>query len=413
MPLLRDEDLHHYVGADAESVLPASSNQLCPSMKFPVFISLILLLLSISMPSSHANSPIPTQKAGIEKTLFGTFPDGRTADLFTLKNAAGMTVQITNYGGYIVSCTAPNKAGKQEEVTLGMTTFAEYLKGTPNFGPIVGRYGNRIAKGKFTLDGQEYTLATNNRKNHIHGGPKGFDKQLWTAKTVDGNEPAVVLTYLSKDGEEGYPGNLSVDVKYTLQKDNALRIDYHATTDKATVINLTNHAYFNLSGMKDDILNNEVMIRASNYLPTNDEQIPTGELKPVAGTVFDFNKPTVVGAHINDTTDVQIRYGSGYDHCFVFTDTSSALKLGATVYEPTSGRFMEMYTTEPAVQLYTGNHLSNTLVGKNGVQFRRRFGLCLETQHFPDSPNHPNFPSTVLRPGKAYQTTTIYKFSVK
>ena len=362
---------------------------------------------------SDANQSVSAPKAGISKTLFGTFPDGREADLFTLRNAAGMMAKITNYGGYIVTLTAPDKAGKQEDVTLGMPSFSDYAKGTPSLGPIIGRYGNRIGKATFTLDGQTYTLAPNNNGNHIHGGPTGFDKRLWKATPIDGKEPALILTYLSKDGEEGYPGNLSVEVRYTLQKDNALRIDYKATTDKATVLNLTNHAYFNLSGLKHDVLNNELMIKADKFLLTDEKQIPTGELHPVAGTPFDFTKPATVGARIDDTSDAQIQYGKGYDHCWVFTDKSKSLKLGATVYEPTSGRFMEMYTTEPAVQLYTANNLNGKLIGNGSIPLTRRFGLCLETQHFPDSPNHPDFPSTVLRPGDTFKSTTVYKFSVK
>lgn len=374
-------------------------------------IALFMLLGSFSLLMASVK-PI-TPKPGIRKEVFGAMPDGREAYLFTLRNAAGMEVQITNYGGYLVSCTAPGRQGKWENVTLGVPTFADYLKGTPAFGPIIGRYGNRIAGGKLSLDGREYALPTNGSGNHMHGGKVGFDKKLWNAAPVDGPEPALRLTYTSPDGEEGYPGTLAVTVTYTLQKDNALRIDYTATTDKPTVVNLTNHAYFNLSGMKRDILNHELMINADRFLPTNQAQIPTGELKPVAGTPFDFTRPTPVGTRINDTTDTQIRYGFGYDHCWVFADTSNALKLGATVYEPESGRLMEMYTTEPGVQLYTGNHLNGKLRGREGVAFTRRFGLCLETQHFPDSPNHPHFPSTTLRPGQTYRTTTVYKFSVR
>jgi aldose 1-epimerase len=371
-----------------------------------LFLSSILLF-RFTYPQSGK------RKAGITKEVFGAFPDGREAQLFTLRNAAGMEVKISNYGGYIVSWTAPDKSGKQENITLGVPTFADYLKGTPAFGPVIGRYGNRIAKGKLVLDGKEYTLPTNGSGNHMHGGKVGFDKKLWKAAPINGNEPALKLHYTSPDGEEGYPGTLAVEVVYTLQKDNALRIDYKATTDKVTVVNLTNHTYFNLSGMKRDILNHELMIKGDKYLPTDPKQIPTGELRPVAGTAFDFTKPTAVGARINDTTDTQIRYGNGYDHCWVFSDTSKELKLGATVYEPGSGRFLEMYTTEPGVQIYTANHLNGTLKGKEGVPYTRRFGLCLETQHFPDSPNHPNFPTTTLRPGETYQSTTVYKFSVR
>lgn len=352
-------------------------------------------------------------RTGIEKTVFGLMPDGREAHLFTLRNATGMAVEITNYGGYIVSCTAPDKRGNQENVVLGLPTLADYLKRPSSLGPIIGRYANRIANGKFTLDGKDYVLATNTSGNHIHGGRVGFDKKLWTATPVDGAEPALKLHYTSPDGEENYPGTLSVDVVYTLQKDNALRIDYRATTDKATVINLTNHTYFNLSGMKRDVLNQELMMKADKFLPTDKTQIPTGELRSVTGTAFDFTKFTAVGTRISDTTDTQIRYGSGYDHCWVFTDTSTKLKLGATVYEPVSGRLLEMYTTEPAVQLYTANHLNGTFRSKDGIAYTRRFGLCLETQHFPDSPNHPNFPTTTLRPGETFRSTTVYKFSAR
>ncbi|NID08939.1 aldose epimerase family protein [Fibrivirga algicola] len=352
-------------------------------------------------------------KAGIVKSVFGQLPDGREVNLFTLRNAKGMEVAITNYGGYLVSLTAPDKQGKAENVLLGLGTLADYLKGNPNLGPIIGRYGNRIAQGKFTLDGTDYKLFTNQAGIHIHGGRVGFDKKLWTATPIDGAEPALKLQYTSPDGEESYPGTLNVEVTYTLQKDNALRIDYKATTDKATVVNLTNHAYFNLSGMKTDVMNNVVQLKADKYLPTDRTQIPTGEIKPVAGTPFDFTRPIPISAHINDTTDTQIRYGRGYDHCWVFTDQSTKLKLGATVYEPTSGRLMEVYTTEPGVQLYTANHLNGLVKSPQGIPYTRRFALCLETQHFPDSPNHPNFPTTTLRPGATYLSSTVYKFKVR
>lgn len=352
-------------------------------------------------------------KAGIEQTTYGQLPDGRDIHLFTLRNKAGMEVQITNYGGYIVSLMAPDRAGKHEPMTLGVPTCADYLKGTPSFGPIIGRFGNRIANAKFSLDGKEYTLAANTIGNHIHGGRVGFDKKLWAATPVKGDEPALKLQYTSPDGEEGYPGTLAVEVTYTLQKDNALRIDYQATTDKSTVLNLTNHAYFNLSSMKRDVMNHELMLKADHYLPTNAAQIPTGEIRPVAGTPFDFTKLTTIGTRINDTTDTQIKYGHGYDHCWVFPDGSKKLKLGAVVYEPVSGRVMEMYTTEPGVQLYTANHLSGKIRGKEGIAYPRRFGLCLETQHFPDSPNQPAFPTTTLKPGETYRSTTMYKFSVR
>lgn len=370
-------------------------------------VSLLLFVSSLLLYSFLA------PKAGIVKSVFGQMPDGREVGLFTLRNAKGMEVQLTNYGGYIVSCKTPDKQGKTANVVLGLGTLAEYLKGTPNLGPIIGRYGNRIAKGKFTLDGTDYTLFTNRAGIHLHGGQVGFDRKLWTATPGDGAEPSLKLHYTSPDGEENYPGTLEVDVTYTLQKDNALRIDYKATTDKPTVLNLTNHAYFNLSGQQTDVLNNEVMLNADKVLVTDRTQVPTGELRAVAGTPFDFTKPMPISAHINDTTDVQIRYGRGYDHCWVFTDQSAKLKLGATVYEPTTGRLMEVYTTEPGVQMYTANHLNGMYRSPEGVAYTRRFGLCLETQHFPDSPNHTNFPTTTLRPGATYLSTTVYKFKVR
>ena len=347
----------------------------------------------------------------IEKTAFGKLPDGQEADLYTLKNTAGMEVKITNYGGIIVSWTAPDKNDKFEDITLGCDSLSDYVKGVPFFGALVGRYGNRIAKGKFTLDGAEYTLPINNGPNALHGGLKGFDKHIWVATPTDGEEPSLKLNYTSKDGEEGYPGTLSVEVVYTLQKDNALKIDYKATTDKATVVNLTNHAYFNLNGASD-ILDHEVTLNADKFLPVDATLIPTGELKSVTGTPFDFTTSHKIGERIDDSTDAQIKFGGGYDHCWVFTDSTKNLKLVATVHEPTSGRLMEVLTTEPAIQFYTGNFL-NGVAGKKGIVYGRRSGFCLETQHYPDSPNKPSFPSTVLRPNETYQTTTVYRFSVK
>jgi aldose 1-epimerase len=371
-----------------------------------------IMMNSCATKQSTENTNLEVNK--IEKTAFGTLPDGKTADLFTLKNAKGMEVKISNYGGTIVSWTAPDKNGNYADITLGCDSLSGYQKGVPYFGALIGRYGNRIANGKFALDGKTYTLAQNNGVNSLHGGIKGFDKVLWTATLVEGEEPQLKLSYLSKDGEEGYPGNLTTEVIYTLQKDNSLKIDYKATTDKATVVNLTNHAYFNLSGdMNKEIIDHEVSIAGDRFLPVDETLIPTGELKPVAGTVFDFTKSTKIGAGINDAKDQQIKYGKGYDHCWIFADSSKTLKNAATVYEPTSGRVMEVFTTEPAIQFYTGNFLDGTIKGKGGVIYKHRSGLCLETQHYPDSPNQSKFPSTVLKPNETYETTTVYKFSVK
>jgi aldose 1-epimerase len=379
-------------------------------------LSLALLtgLLTMTSCSSKKENTADEQKPGIEKTMYGQLPDGQTADLFTLQNAAGMTAKITNYGGILVALTAPDKEGKFEDVTLGLDSLSSYVKNNPFFGALVGRYGNRIAKGKFTLDDKPYDLFINNMGNHLHGGKVGFDKVLWTATPVDGDEPALKLTYTSKDGEEGYPGNLSVTVTYTLQKDNALKIDYEATTDKPTVVNLTNHTYFNLTGdIKRDILDYVVTINADKFIPVDETLIPTGKLQPVAGTPFDFTKPTVVGARINDSTDTQIKYGGGYDHAWVLNGEAGSLKKAATVYEPTSGRVMDVSTMEPAVQFYTGNFLNGKVVGREGFPYKKRYALCLETEHYPDSPNQPSFPTTTLRPGETYKTTTIYQFSTK
>ncbi len=350
----------------------------------------------------------------IEKVVFGTLPDGRIADLYTLKNANGMAVKITNFGGIITYWTAPDKNGKYKNITLACDSLSTYVRGVSFFGALVGRYGNRIAKGKFSLDGKNYNLFLSNAPNTLHGGKQGFDQKLWAATAINGEEPQLKLSYVSPDGEEGYPGKLSVEVIYTLQKDNALKIDYQAVTDKATVVNLTNHAYFNLTGdINKDILGHELTLNADKYLPVNATLIPTGELQSVAGTPFDFTKSFKIGERINDKTDTQIKYGNGYDHCWVFTDTTKNLKNVASVYEPTSGRLMEVLTTEPAVQFYTGNFLNGSIITKGGIGAKFRTGFCLESQHYPDSPNQPKFPTTVLHPNETYRTTTVYRFSVK
>ncbi len=377
-------------------------------------LSLALLTGCLAMTSCQSNKSTTDQKPGIDKGAYGQLPDGREADLYTLRNAGGMTVGITNYGGIVVSLTAPDKAGTFEDVTLGFDSLNHYVQGNPFFGALVGRYGNRIAKGKFTLDGKTYTLVTNNMGNHLHGGKVGFDKVLWTATPMPGDEPALKLAYTAKDGEEGYPGNLDVNVTYTLQKDNTLRIDYQATTDKPTVVNLTNHTYFNLTGgAKRDVLDHVLTLNANRFLAVDKTLIPTGELKPVRGTPFDFTKATRIGDRIDDSTDMQIKYGIGYDHAWVLTGASNGLRLAATVYEPTSGRVMEVRTTEPAVQFYTGNFLNGSVTGREGFPYKKRYALCLETEHYPDSPNQAAFPTTVLRPGQTYKTTTSYQFSVR
>jgi aldose 1-epimerase len=353
-------------------------------------------------------------KYGIEKSTFGNLPDGRVVSLFTMHNARGMEVKIMDYGGTIVSWTAPDRMGKYADITLGCDSLAVYLRGVPYFGAIIGRYGNRIAQGKFQIDDIEYTLAINNIGNHLHGGIKGFDKVLWTATPISGDEPALKLTYMSKDGEEGYPGNLQVEVVYTLQKDNALIIDYTATSDKKTFINLTNHTYFNLAGAGNgDILGHELVLNAATFLPVDSTLIPLKTSKAVVGTVFDFTNSTKIGSRIGDKSDQQIKFGGGYDHCWVLADSSKNMKSAAVLTEPISGRVMEVLTTEPAIQFYTGNFLDGTIIGKKGHPYSFRSGLCLETEHFPNSPNRPDFPTTMLHPGATYRTTTIYRFSVK
>ena len=382
------------------------------------FLTIITLLFMACNQNSESTkmketTPSVAKSLDIEKTAFGMLKTGEAIELYTLKNAAGMTVSIMTYGGAIVKWTAPDRDGKYEDIILGCDDLAGYEKGTPYFGAIVGRFGNRIAKGKFSLEGKNYKLAVNNIGNHLHGGIKGFDKVVWAATAINSEEPALKLTYLSKDGEEGYSGNLNVEVVYTLQKDNSVKMDYTATTDKTTHCNLTNHTYFNLTGNANKtILDHELTLNADRFLPVDKTLIPTGELKPVANTVFDFTKSMKIGARINDSSDIQIKYGGGYDHAWILSpSTEGGVRLAATVNEPTSGRKMEVFTTEPAIQFYTGNFLDGTIVGKNNVIYNRRTGLCLETEHYPDAPNQPKFPSTVLKAGETYRTTTVYKFS--
>lgn len=347
----------------------------------------------------------------IKKRPFGMV-DGKPVDLFVLENSNHLEMKVTNYGGIVVSLVVPDRDGNMDDIVLGYNQLEAYVKHNPYFGAIIGRYGNRIGNAQFTLEGQKYTLAKNEGENNLHGGIKGFDKVVWDAKPVmDDDYVGLILKYLSKDGEEGFPGNLDVTVKYILNNDNEFRIDYRATTDKTTIVNLTNHSYFNLTGEgSGDILGHEVVINAERFTPVDETLIPTGELAPVEGTPMDFRIPTAIGARI-DADYEQLKIGKGYDHNFVLNkDQEGAMTLAATAYEPASGRFMEVFTTEPGMQFYTGNFL-NGMIGKSGKPYNFRNAFCFETQHFPDSPNKPEFPSVVLRPGEEYKTTTIYKFS--
>lgn len=347
----------------------------------------------------------------ITREPFGTLPDGRAVEQFTLRNANGIEIKAIGFGGIITSLRVPDRSGKLDDVVLGFDRLEPYLKNDPFFGAIIGRYGNRIAEGSFTLDGKTYTLAKNNGPNHLHGGVKGFDKVLWEVEP-DAGRNALVFTRTSPDGEEGYPGNLRVRVTYTLTDANALTVDYVATTDKPTPVNLTQHSYFNLAGhAAGDILGHELTLNADRYTPVDDTLIPTGELAPVEGTPFDFRQPTAIGARI-DAGHPQLNAAKGYDHNWVLNRAGDGLQVAARVHEPKSGRTLEVATMEPGIQFYSGNFLDGTLTGKGGAVYRHRTGFCLETQHFPDSPNQPNFPSTILRPGEEYRTRTVFTFGV-
>jgi aldose 1-epimerase len=351
-------------------------------------------------------------KATIEAGLFGKTPDGVEVHVFTLTNSKGVEARIINYGGIVLSLKVPDRAGKMGDVVLGYETLDGYLENSPYFGCLVGRFGNRIAKGRFTLNGKTYTLVTNNGPNALHGGIKGFNKVVWAATTkMTSSGPALGLNYVSKDGEEGYPGMLSVTAVYTLTEDNALVLEYTAVSDKDTVVNLTHHSYFNLA-CRGDVLGHIVTIDADVFTPVNEALIPTGELRPLAGTPLDFRAPVTIGARIN-TDDEQLKFGNGYDHNWVLNKPLHQLGVAAKVVEPTTGRVMEVLTTEPATQFYTGNFLDGTITGKGGWVYQPRNGFCFEPQHFPDSPNHPTFPSTVVKPGKTYTNTIIYRFSVE
>jgi aldose 1-epimerase len=354
----------------------------------------------------------------VKKEPFGKTPDGKSVDIYTLTSAKGLQARITNYGAIVVSLLVPDRSGRKADVVLGYKTLDEYIKDTPYFGAIVGRYGNRIAGGKFKLDGKEYKLATNNEPGGIpcalHGGLKGFDKQVWDAEPAKKEGAAgLKLHYLSKDGEEGYPGNLDATVWYWLTDAGELKIDYRVTADKATPVNLTNHSYFNLKGEGNgDILDHTMMIAAGRFTPVNKGLIPTGELRPVKGTPFDFTSPHAIGERVG-AADEQIKFGGGYDHDWALDNQTGKLALAARVQEPTTGRVMEVLTTEPSIQFYCGNFLDGHNIGKSGKPYNFRNGFCLETQHFPDSPNQERFPSTILRPGKVYESSTVYRFSTQ
>jgi aldose 1-epimerase len=360
-------------------------------------------------PQAKRGDKVP---ASITKKPFGQTADGQDVDLYVLANASGTQAKVITYGGIVTELHVPDRDGKLGDVVLGFDDLKGYLAGHPYFGCLVGRVANRIAKGRFTLDGKEYKVATNNGPNALHGGLKGYDKVVWKAgkAAADDGKASLELSYPSKDGEEGYPGNLSCTVTYTLTDDNELRIDYRATTDRPTPVNLTNHSYFNLAGpASGDILGHEIMLAADRYTPVDDMLIPTGEIKPVRGTPLDFTKPEKIGARIDRLKGDP----GGYDHNFVINGGGGKLALAARVHEPKTGRVMEVHTTEPGVQFYTGNFLDGTVKGKGGVVYKKHQGLCLEAQHFPDSVNHPDFPSIVLKPGQTYTQTTVYKFSAK
>ncbi len=372
-----------------------------------------LMLFAAAAACRKAEPPAPAAEAAkgqpvmsVQKAPFGALPDGTAVDIYTLTNANGIKARIMTYGAILVSLDLPDRTGAFADCVLGYETLDGYLKTTPYFGSIVGRYGNRIAKGRFTLDGKTYALATNDGANHLHGGIKGFDKVVWTAEPFEeAGAVGLKMGYLSKDGEEGYPGNLTVTLVYMLTNDDELRLDYEAVTDKATPVNLTHHSYFNFTAGRRDILGHELALMADRYTPVDAGLIPTGKLEPVAGTPMEFTTLTAIGSRIE-----QVK--GGYDHNFVLNAGGGAMAPAARAYDPESGRVMEVATDQPGIQFYSGNFLDGTIVGKGGQAYGKHWGFCLETQHYPDSPNQPGFPSTILRPGETSRTRTVYKFSV-
>lgn len=371
------------------------------------YVPILSVIIVLFVFSCNELTMCGEKKMSIKKQAFGKTDDGKSVDLYTLTNAGGLKAEIITFGGIVTSLQVPDRKGNFADIVLGCDDVNDYAKKSPYFGALIGRFGNRIAKGKFTLDGVEYTLATNNSPNHLHGGVKGFDKVVWTAKPMQSKEgPALKLTYKSRDGEEGYPGNLSCTVIYTLTDSNELKISYEAKTDKDTIVNLTHHSYFNLAGYNSgDVLGHELMINANNFTPVDKTAIPTGEIKAVKGTPWDFTKPMTIGSRIKEVE-------GGYDHNYVLNSSDGSLALAASVYEPKTGRALEIYTTEPGVQFYSGNFLDGSLKGKGAV-YNKHAGFCLEAQHFPDSPNEPNFPSVVLKPGQKYTQLTVHKFSAR
>ena len=371
---------------------------------------IIPLLILVSNSCTKISKKMPIMK--IDKNQFGKTIDGIDVEQYIMSNNKGMEISIIDYGGIITSWTAADKKGDYKDIVLGFNTLAEYEAETPYFGALIGRYSNRIAEGKFNLEGQEYTLAVNNGVNHIHGGLKGFDKVVWDAKTIlKDSTVSLELSYLSKDMEEGYPGNLKVKVTYTLNNEDELSVIYEATTDKPTIVNLTQHSYFNLTAdFNQNILDHEIVINADSYLPVDDTLIPTGEFREVNKTPFDFRKSKAIGKQINDE-NAQLEIGNGYDHCWVLNDQDKGLRFVASAYEAVSGRLLEVYSDKPGIQFYTGNFLDGTLQTKSKGTYQIRTGFCLETQHYPNSPNQDNFPSVILNPGNKYKSKTVFRLS--
>ena len=377
-------------------------------------LALVAAAVACGSEPPPAQQPAAAQKPSyvVSREKFGAMSDGSQVDVYILRNANGVEVKAITYGGIITSLKTPDRTGASADIVLGFDSIDGYLKDHPFFGAIIGRYGNRIGQARFSLDGRDYKLAANNGPNHLHGGRKGFDKVLWAAQPVSWKN-AVTFSRTSPDGEEGYPGALSVQVTYQLTDKNELIVEYQATTDKATPVNLTQHSYFNLAGAgAGDILGHELTINADRYTPVDTTLIPTGELAPVEGTPFDFRKPTAIGARINDP-HAQLKNGQGYDHNWVLNRAGTGPQSAARVYEPKTGRTLEVSTTEPGIQFYAGNFLDGTLIGKGGHVYRHRTGFCLETQHYPDSPNKPAFPTTILKPGETYRSTTVFTFGAR